>query len=206
MQVFAKIAGSDIICKVSSPALRILKTRMNNLSNIKIAILLIIVFVLAISAGFYFYQKQIIQKGQILEQPSSSPTANFPSSASPTPQVQGTKTAPNSQPETGTNTQDVKNIGISVTSPQTSTIISSPVLVVGRANVFEGKVIILVKDSNGNLLGQGNATACMGYDACPFEATVYFNQPSTSTGTIEVYNPSGVDGSPKYLQQILIRF
>src|SRR3989344_7295091 len=196
MQVFAKIAGSDIICKVSSPALRILKTRMNNLSNIKIAILLIIVFVLAISAGFYFYQKQIIQKGQILEQPSLSPIVNFPSSASPTPQVQGTKTAPNSQPETGTNTRDVKNIGITVISPQASTIISSPVLVVGSANVFEGKVIINIKDATGRILGSAQATACMDYDACPFETTVYFKQPSTSTGTVEVYNPSGVDSSP----------
>lgn len=197
---------SDIICKVSSPALRILKTRMNNLNNIKIAILLIIIFVLAISAGFYFYQKQIIQKDQILEQPSSSPTTNFPSPASPTPQVQGTKTAPNSQPETGTNTRDVKNIGISVTSPRASTIISSPVLVAGSANVFEGKVIINIKDATGQILGSGQATACMDYDACPFSASINFEKSPTAAGTIEVYNPSGVDGSPRYLQQILVRF
>lgn len=197
---------SDIICKLSSPALRILKTRMNNLSNIKIAILLIIIFVLAISAGFYFYQKQIIQKAQVSGQSGLSPTTNFPASATPTPTIEGTKTAPNSQPETGTNTQDVNNIGISVISPQSSTIISSPVTVAGNANVFEGQVVILVKDANGNILGRGQATACMGYDACPFKTAIYFNQPLTPTGILEAYNPSGVDNSPKYLQQILIRF
>lgn len=179
---------------------------MNNLNNIKIAILLIIIFVLAISAGFYLYQKQIIQKAQVSGQPGPSPTTNFPASATPTPTIEGIKTAPNSQPETGTNTQDVKNIGIKVVSPQASTIISSPVTVAGSANVFEGQVVILVKDANGNILGRGQATACMGYDACPFETKIDFSQPSTPTGTLDIYNPSGVDSSPKYLQQILVRF
>lgn len=175
-----------------------------NLNNLKIVILLIIVFVLAVSAIFYFYQKRIIKNVPLTELATPSPAANFPTSSA-NPSTFGSQSVPNSQPQTGFDTQDVKNIGISLLGPQQSEKISSPVLVSGRANVL-GNIVVVVKDANGNILGEGKTTACVGYDACPFEAAVDFSQSSTPTGTVEVYNPSGVDGSPKYLQVISVRF
>lgn len=176
-----------------------------NLNNLKIVILLIIVFVLAVSAGFYFYQKRIIKNVPLTELATPSPAANFPASSA-SPSTFGSQSVPNSQPQTGSDTQEIKNIGIEVNNPKQATIITSPLLVSGKANVFEGKVTILVKDADGNVLGQGNAIACMGYDACPFEAKVYFEKSSSAIGTVEVYSPSGLDGSPQYLQVIPIGF
>ncbi len=176
-----------------------------NLNNLKIAILLIIVFVLASSAGFYFYQKQIVKNVPLPQEATSSPTANFPTSVSPSPTVEGFKSIPNSQPQTGSDTQDVKNIGIQIESPKAQDTIFTGLHLNGRANVL-GNIVVVVKDANGNILGEGKTIACIGYDACPFETTVYFSQPSTQTGIVEVYNPSGIDDSPKYLQTIVVRF
>ena len=177
------------------------------MNNIKTIILLIIIFVIAVAGIYYLYQTQVVNKNLDLL-PYPSPTTTFEDLVSPSPisSPVGKLTPPRVQPEAGSNTIDVKNIGIEVESPQASSVISSTVYVKGRANVFEGKVQINVKDTNGKILGSNQATACMGYDACPFETVINFDQSTTEAGILEVYNPSGIDGSPKYLQQILIRF
>ncbi len=180
------------------------------MNNIRTIILAVIIFVIALAGIYYLYQTQVNKNNANLI-PYPSPGSNFESAASPSPSPSpgaGSQAAnpPKVQPASGSDTVEVKNIGIRVTGPEASSKISSSVKVSGFANVFEGRVAILVKDGNGQILGRGQATACMGYDACPFETTVSFNQSTTQAGTLEVYSPSGIDGSAQYLQTLLVRF
>lgn len=178
------------------------------MNNYKLAILFIIIFIIALLGAFFIYKNQT--KPASTEEPPLSEaviTASPPLSTSPSPASQtSAANAPTAQPESGSNTLEIKNEGIKIESPEASSIITSPLTVKGSANVFEGKVIVNIKDANGQILGSGQATACMGYDACPFTTTVDFKKPATQAGTIEVYNLSSTNGSPKYLQQILVRF
>lgn len=177
------------------------------MNNLKTVILLIIIFVLAVAGIYYLYQTQVRNNNEDLL-PYPSPTITFDDLVSPSPAASpvGRTTPPQVQPEAGSDTLSVNNIGIRVESPQASSVISSPLKVSGQANVFEGKVVIKIIDSFGKVLGQGETVACMGYDACPYSATINFNSTQSKAGILQVYNPSGVDGSPKYLQQILVRF
>lgn len=129
--------------------------------------------------------------------PLPTPQSRFPTTEASPPPI---------QPESGTNTKTVNNLGIVVTEPTENSIISSPVKVSGFANVSEGLVVIRVKDANGSVLGQGTATACMDVNACPFGASISFLKPETELGTVEVLSPSPVDGSPQYLEIINVRF
>jgi hypothetical protein len=85
--------------------------------------------------------------------------------------------------------------------------ITSPVLVSGKANVFEGNIQIRVTDGHGKVLGTATATACMDVDACPFEASVNYSESSTPNGSIEVFSPSPIgDNSEDYKQIIDVVF
>ena len=176
------------------------------MNNLKTIILLIIIFVLAVAGIYYLYQTQVKNDDDLLPYPS--PTTTFEDLVSPSPAASpvGNATPPRVQPEAGSDTLSVKGIGIQVESPQAASVISSPLIVRGNANVFDGKIAIKIINSYGKVLGQGEAVACMGYDACPFEATINFNSTQSEAGILQVYNPSGVDASPQYLQQILVRF
>lgn len=177
------------------------------MNNLKTVILLIIIFVLAVAGIYYLYQTQVVKKNIDLL-PYPSPTTTFDDLTSPSPAASPVTntTPPRVQPEAGSNTQSVNNVGIKVENPQASSVVFSPLTIKGSANVFEGKVVIKVIDVNGKILGQGQANACMGYDACPFETTISFEPTQSKAGILQVYNPSGIDNSPQYLQQILIRF
>lgn len=96
--------------------------------------------------------------------------------------------------------------GIEVTSPGPYGLISSPVAISGRANVFEGHVGLRVKDANGIVLGEGFGTACMDDKPCPFVASVTFTTPSTTTGTVEAFTESAADGSLEDLISIPVTF
>lgn len=174
------------------------------MNNYRVAILAVIILIILFAGAFFIYQKQVGNNTPAPEKTPSPETLTLPS---PTPNIQpASGPQASQQPESGSNTLEVKNIGIRVDTPTAASIISSPIAVTGSANVFEGKIVISIKDANGNLLGTGQATACMGYDACPFTTTIDFAKSSTEAGIIEVYNPSGIDGSAKYLQSILVRF
>ena len=176
------------------------------MNNYRVAILAVIILIILFAGAYFIYQKQTGNNIPTFEaSPSTSPEITLPSPTTPAPQ---TSTGPqvNEQPQSGSDTVEVKNIGIKVDQPEGSSIISSPLTVSGSANVFEGKIIINILDSTGHVLGSSQATACMSYDACPFQTSINFATPATGTGTIEIYNPSGVDGSPHYLQSILVRF
>lgn len=176
------------------------------MNNLKTAILIIIVVALVATGVFYLYQKQLIPKSLAPSPASPTPKVTFQDLKPLTPTSAPQGRTLGTQPETGSNTRQIKNIGITIFRPQALTLVSSPVKVSGRANVLEGKVIVRIKDANGHILGQGETTACMDYDACPFETTVDFSQPAISTGTVEAFNPSSVDGSEKYLQSVTVRF
>lgn len=173
------------------------------MNNYRTVILLIIIFVIAVASAFYIYKRQTLNNKITDFEPLPSPGFTF-SSPSPSP-VSATQ-VPGQQPASGSDTIEIKNEGIKIFNPAASSQIASPIIVSGIANVFEGKVQINIKDSGGKILGSAQATACMGYDACTFATTVNFESSTTQAGILEVYNPSGVDGSPNYLQQILIRF
>ena len=134
-------------------------------NNLKIALVSFVIIATAlITFGVYNrYQKRILEE-EI--SPPSTPVSNFPASEASPPAV---------QPESGSNTATVDNLGIIVTEPAKNSIISSPVKVGGFANVFGGLVVIRVKDANGSVLGQGAATACIDPNACPFYANLTFS-------------------------------
>ena len=168
--------------------------------DLKILIPAALIFLLALFGIYRLYQVRVARPQ---ESPSPTPTATpsgFETFPSPPTSV------PSTLPASGSDTVEVKNIGITLTSPQIDDLVSSPVKVTGRANVFEGHVSIRVKDANGQILGQGFATACMDIDACPFEASVPFTNSTTLTGEVELYSPSAVDGTEQYLQSVSIRF
>ncbi|MCR4324308.1 MAG: Gmad2 immunoglobulin-like domain-containing protein [Candidatus Curtissbacteria bacterium] len=179
-----------------------------NVRSFQVGLVVIAILILASIGVFQLFRSRVLNKPKSptptpLVVATPSPTGGFGNMVSPTP-IAGT--TPPSQPATGSDTQEVRNVGITVNLPLSKSVVSSPVKVSGQANVFEGNVQIRVKDAKGNILGLGSATACMDYDACPFEASVVFEPSTTSTGTVEVFSPSGHDGSSQHLQIVHIKF
>lgn len=89
---------------------------------------------------------------------------------------------------------------IQVTAPQTNTTIQSPLQITGQAKgswYFEASFPITLLDGNGNQIAQTTAQAqgdWMTTNFVPFSATLTFNTPATSTGTLVLKkdNPSGL--------------
>lgn len=86
---------------------------------------------------------------------------------------------------------------IKVTSPRPNEILSGHVVISGQARTFESNVLYRVKDSSGKVLALGNTTATAPDSGQfgPFQVSVPFSAPSTTSGTVEVYEGSGKDGS-----------
>jgi hypothetical protein len=88
---------------------------------------------------------------------------------------------------------------IKVFTPAPNTLVQSPLLVKGEARgkwYFEGSFPISLLDGNGTELVRSPAEAqgkWMTNDFVPFQATLNFNSPTTSTGTLVLKkdNPSG---------------
>lgn len=177
------------------------------MNSLKWVIPILIVAIL-VGAGAWAIYKAQIAKEEI--SPIESPNINFPGAkeASPTPQLQVQSTTPPvNQPATGQeNGLEITNIGIRIISPQPNVKITSPVKVTGMANVTSQRVVIQIKDANGDILGQGHATACLDLDACAFQASILFSNSQTTTGQIEAYSPSTIDNSATYLQSIPVTF
>ena len=86
---------------------------------------------------------------------------------------------------------------IEVMAPKDRDVVTSPILVLGNARVFENVVSIRLTDDNGNVLATENVNAKspdVGKFG-PFEASIVFNAPQTKTGLLEVYQVSAKDGS-----------
>lgn len=171
--------------------------------DLKLIIPAALIFLLALFGIYRLYQVRVAR-------PAASPTpASSPSGfeqPTPTPTPTTAVTPPPTQPDSGSETADGKNIGIFLRQPFPNTMIQSPVKVTGHANVFEGYVRVRIKDSSGNILGEGFATACMDVEPCPFETSIAFKTPQSSRGTVEAYSPSPKDGAEDYLQTIPVNF
>lgn len=93
-----------------------------------------------------------------------------------------------------------KQEAVVVVSPLPNSVINSPVVIKGKARglwFFEASFPVKIVDANGQELGIVPAQAqadWMTEDFVPFEVTVGFNQPSTSSGFIVLSrdNPSGL--------------
>jgi hypothetical protein len=90
-----------------------------------------------------------------------------------------------------------------VEAPKAGQRVASPVRVSGSARVFEGTVVVRVKDAQGNVLSRRSALASEGAPGWgQFAVEVPFTVGSEQPGTVEAYSPSPRDGSPMNLVTI----
>ena len=93
--------------------------------------------------------------------------------------------------------EEIGNNFIIVTFPKEQQEIESPVNIVGKANVFEGTVSIKIKDNN-KILADTFITAEGSIDKLyPFSKEVVYSKPSSSGGTIEIFEKDQKDGTEK---------
>ncbi|HLM83735.1 MAG TPA: Gmad2 immunoglobulin-like domain-containing protein [Candidatus Bathyarchaeia archaeon] len=103
--------------------------------------------------------------------------------------------------------------GLEVANIKRGDIVRSPLVVKGRAKgtwFFEGEFPIKLMDGKGNFFARGNALAqgeWMTRDWAPFEASLEFQNPTTSDGFLYFMkdNPSGLPQND-YLVAIPIKF
>lgn len=168
-------------------------TLMRN-SLIVVAVILLLI---ALGAGAIYY----LYKNQVFEtkvEPSPSPTAveKFPSSQTATPSA---------QPASGVSDNDNYRFEIKLTSPRAYSFLSSPAQITGDANAPE-QLLILIKDTNDNILGQSQASACTDPEPCTFSASILFTTSPTANGTVEVYSLAQKPTQEESLQAIPVRF
>lgn len=100
-------------------------------------------------------------------------------------------------PEQNTNEESVVEPNIVVMQPQAGAEISSPLVVTGKARVFENQFSYRLKDSAGTVIVEGPAYASSP-DAGqfgPFRIETKFSLPKTPEGTLEVFDASAKDGT-----------
>lgn len=87
---------------------------------------------------------------------------------------------------------------IQIKFPQKNTAIKSPVLISGKANVFEGNVRVRIKDKNENILADTFITASGAYDKLyPFEGEIHYIASAFQSGVMEVFEEDMKTGSQK---------
>jgi hypothetical protein len=92
---------------------------------------------------------------------------------------------------------------IIVRRPQPGEQVTSPVVIVGDADVFEATVSIRILDAEGVELAASFTTATCG-SGCrgEFSTEVFFFTPRRQDGIIEVFETSAEDGSQVHLVRI----
>ena len=85
---------------------------------------------------------------------------------------------------------------IQIESPTQNTTIKDPVLISGKADVFEANVRVRIKDENKNILADDFITASgwMG-ELYPFEKEISYNPPTSQNGIIEVFEENVKNGN-----------
>lgn len=94
-----------------------------------------------------------------------------------------------------------------VTSPLPGDKIENPVIIRGKAMVFEASLSGRIKDSSGKTLAQGNTMASKGApERGDFQLELRFDSPTTEDGYLEVFTYSAKDGSEIIEAKIPIKF
>lgn len=101
-----------------------------------------------------------------------------------------------------------ENNGILITEPQPQQIITSPLIITGKARgfwYFEAQFSVELYDSQGNFLGKTILQAqddWMTEDFVPFQGELTFIQPQTSSGILKFLsdNPSGLPQNQKIFE------
>ncbi|MCK5123268.1 MAG: Gmad2 immunoglobulin-like domain-containing protein [Candidatus Pacebacteria bacterium] len=96
---------------------------------------------------------------------------------------------------------------IQVKSPQKNATIKNPVLISGKANVYEANVRIRISDDNKNILADDFITAGGWMDKLySFEKEIGYETPQTENGLIEIFEESVKDGSEIYKVEVPVVF
>ena len=92
---------------------------------------------------------------------------------------------------------ETTELNIQITSPINNQVVRSPLLILGSARVFEGKVFYEISDSLGHLLGEGllNTNGSNARKLLPFNGTVVFSTPNSPAGKLNVFDRSVKDDS-----------
>ncbi len=97
---------------------------------------------------------------------------------------------------------------IVVTSPLTNAVIGMPLVIRGRARVFESAFNYKLLDEDGSVLVEGNAmsgASDMGVFGS-FVVTTSYDAPSGTSGTLQVFDYSAKDGAMIDLASVPVRF
>lgn len=108
-------------------------------------------------------------------------------------------------PQTRTDYEDVTP-AILVESPAVGDTVSSPMRLKGTANVFEAVFRMKLTDANGKVLAKGMVQATSGTGTRGTFSTLVLFAPTTSTGTLIVYEVSMKDGSAVNVVRIPLGF
>ncbi|MFA6552621.1 MAG: Gmad2 immunoglobulin-like domain-containing protein [Candidatus Paceibacterota bacterium] len=175
---------------------------MENTSKNKIFYIIVLAVVLIVILGFFIY-KSI----------SPATTTNFAECSSKYP-IMETYPRQCKSPDGKTFVEDIgnelaKDDLIRIGSPRPNTKISSPLKITGMARgswYFEASFPVQILDANKNIIAQAPAQAksdWMTTDFVPFELTLDFKDPTTTTGflVLKKDNPSGI---PEKDDQLII--
>lgn len=96
---------------------------------------------------------------------------------------------------------------IIVTQPLSNDVVSSPIMVTGRAKLLKGLISLRLRDVWDNIIA--TSTAIVNNDDSnwgQYSARLEFNLPSSQSGWLEVYNQNPTDGSNQDLIRLPIVF
>lgn len=169
------------------------------------------IFISAISGAYFLYQRRVSEAELTippLSQPEEGfqPSTNQPENSGNTTNPRGDVLAaqPEAQPQTGISEQ-MADPGILITSPQSYSDITTPLMVNGWTKIPSGDFVLKIIDQNGTILVQTTASSCSNLDVCYFESSLNFATPQTKFGTLEAYWTSG-NNSEEDFTSIVVQF
>lgn len=95
---------------------------------------------------------------------------------------------------------------IRVEAPLPGSLIRSPVLIMGKAQVFEATLIVVIEDGHNELARQVVTATAGAPEWGEFSVRLPFARPTNQYGTIIVYTESAKDGSIEHKVTLPVRF
>jgi len=109
------------------------------------------------------------------------------------------------KPPAASPTKGVTEPAITISSPKSGETVRSPLVVSGTARVFEGALVIVVKDAGGKVLATRPAQATIGApERGTYKVEVTFAVSTTQAGTVEAFTHSPKDGSIQDLASVKV--